>query len=158
MDILGREKLHHLSEHILDECESLFFSYAKDLIRYAPFLPNLIRTAGTAEFRVSSDSSLHMSRKVNLRNDGDTLRCRIGNDLLELSLGVVSAIRDAIVVRALADEGTLSPATHLGKERIFLNLDSPTLVVGKVPVKGIELVKLHHIKIFADLISREEMA
>ena len=72
MYIFSREELAHFCKDILKELHGLLFADAKYIIRNTPVAPNLIRTACTSELRISSKSSQHMSRQVNLRNYGNS--------------------------------------------------------------------------------------
>ena len=54
-------------------------------------------------------------------------------------------------------DGLVADRSDLGKLRIFLDLDSPTLIVCKMPVESIELMDFHYIKISLDCVHIKEM-
>ena len=163
VDIFRREKVAYFGKHILKELHGLFFSYAKYIIRYAPISPDLIWPSGTSEFRICCQSCQHVSWKVDFRNDGDSLCCSVFYDFANLVLGIPHAFSVWSVVILFAfedvpDDGLLSDGAHLGQFRIFLDLHSPTLVVGKVPVESVELVYFHDVEVSLDGIHSEEVS
>ena len=158
MDIFGREELHKLCEHILQEGEHVFFSGAHDLIGHTPLSPDLVRASGASQLRISREGSEHVTRQVDLRDDNDPQRLGVGDHLADLVLGVISAIADTIVGgEVLSDHGTVAEGSYLGELGVFLNLNPPALVLGEVPVQAVELVYRHDIEVLLDLFDGEEM-
>ena len=70
----------------------------------------------------------------------------IRNDFADFLLGIISAIT------------AFPPCACYRKPRIPLYLDPPALIIGKMPVKDIHLVQLHHIDIPFHFGDAEEMA
>jgi hypothetical protein len=104
-----------------------------------------------------------MARKVDLRNDSDALAGSIVKDFPYLvlcevaSLTVWSSVID-LAFEKMAYECLLSYGSNLCEAWIFLDLKPPSLVVGKMPVKSVELVYLHDIQVFLYFIHCEEVA
>ena len=161
--IFGREELADLCEDILKELHCLLLSDAEDVVSDAPFAPYVVWAACTSELWVSSESREHMARKIDLRNDRDALAGSIVKNLPYLvlcevaSLSVRSSVID-LAVEKVAYESLLSYSSHLCQAWIFLDLESPSLVVCNVPVEGVELVHFHDVKVSLYLIHVEEVA
>ena len=73
---------------------------------------------------------LHMAGHVNLGNDRYEMRLGEGDDLANVILRIESAVA-RIALR--------SPRADFSELRIFLDLDSPALIVGEMPVESIQL-------------------
>ena len=160
--IFGREKFAYFSEDILKELHGLFLSDAENVVGDTPVTPYFVGTACTSELRISCKRSKHMARKVNLRNYSNALCSCIFQDLLYLVLSEIAAFSVAcmvifIALEDVADDGLVSDGSHFCKAWVFLDLKSPALVVGEVPVEGIELVDFHDVEIFLDLVHVEEV-
>ena len=163
VDILIWEEVGYFSEYIFKEYHCLLFSYTKNILRNAPLLPYFIWSSCTSQLRVCCKSCLHMTRKVDFRDDLDALCSSIGNNLSDLVLSVPHSFTVWCSVISLAvvdmtNECLFSDRTYLSEFRIFLDLHSPSLVVSEVPVKSVELVYLHDIEIFLYLVDAEEMS
>ena len=82
-----------------------------------------------------------MARKVDLRDNLDIARCRIGYNLANLLLSVETTI---LLVPLTQRGRKLRVATtktaNLSKLRVRLNLDTPTLTIREVPVELVNLV------------------
>ena len=103
-----------------------------------------------------------MAGKVDLRDDVDTLCGSIIDDLADLLLAEPAAfsIWSAVIYLALekmAYESFLSDGSYFRELWIFLDFDSPSLVIGDMPVEGVQLVHLHDVKISLDHVHVEEM-
>ena len=164
MHILGWEKGCNLSEDILKEYHCLFVSGAKHVVSNTPASPYIVRTSGTSVLRICGKSSEHMTRKVNLRNDLDSLCSSVIDDFLYLllrepaSFSISYSVVHTLASVKVAYKSLLSDRSDFSEKRILLDLHSPSLVVGKMPVKGVELVDFHHIEIFLHHIHIEEMS
>ena len=162
MHIFGREKLAHFCEYIFKELHGLFLSDTEHIIRDAPVAPHLVRPSCTSEFGISCKSCQHMARQVNFRNHGDSLRSRILQDFLYLLLRepISLSIRSLVIslsVVGMADDGLVADRAYFGKARVFLDLKSPSLVVGEVPVQCVEFMYLHDVKVLLYFINTEEV-
>ena len=98
VDILRREELCDFLQHIVNECKGLVVAGAEHVVRHAPLLPHLVRTAGASHVWVSGKSSLHVAGQINLRNDGNIAVCGILDDVANLLLGVETAVRLAVIL------------------------------------------------------------
>ena len=101
-----------------------------------------------------------MTRKVNLRNHINTLCSSISYNLANLILSVPHAltIRHSVMRREiLLDTSSFTNRANLCKTWVLLDLNSPTLVLSKMPVELIEFIYLHDIKITLNLFNTEEM-
>ena len=160
MYVLSREHVNDFKEHIFQEPEGLLLAGAHDVRRDTPSAPHIILFAGAAQLRICSDCCKHVGRYINLRYDSNTQRGGISYNFPYLFLCIVSAMRDAVilhVIPSLAYGGLFSHRTDLYKLRIFLYLDSPSLIIGKMPVECVHLVDSHHVKVLLHLIHAIEM-
>ena len=146
VDILRREELCDLLEHVVDESQNLVVASAENVVRDAPLLPYLVRTAGASKLGIGCKSRLHMSWQVNLRNDGDVAVGCILHDVAYLLLCVEAVVGYAVVLAyVMTDNGLLALGTNLGEQRIFLYLDAPSLVVGEMPMEAVDVVQGEHV-------------
>ena len=158
MHVGAGEQLDHFRQHVLQELEGAFLDVEQGGVD-APFVEHVDLLAGHAEFRIRGHRGLRMPGGVDLRDDGDVaFRC-IAHHVADLVLGVVAAIRTRFPVAAHAAiaRGNAA-AADLGQLRISLDLDAPALVVGQVPVEGVELVQRHRVEQLLDFIHGLEMA
>ena len=162
MYILGREEFADLCEDILKELHCILLSYAENVVSNAPLAPYVVWAACTSELWICCKCCKHVSRKVDLRNDSDALSCSIVKDFPYLvlcevaSLSVWSSVID-LAVEKVAYECLLSYSSNLCEAWIFLDLESPSLVVCNVPVEGVELVYFHDVKVSLHLIHVKEV-
>ena len=99
-----------------------------------------------------------MPRHFYLRDNSNIPVCRISYYLPYLLLRIKPTVRCIIIkVRVIAGVaahlGLRTYAAHFCKLWIFLYLYAPALVIGKVPVKIIELVSSHYFEVFLDKIN-----
>ena len=106
MYVLRREESHNLLQHVVDKLHCLVVASAEYVVRYAPHLPYLIRTARAAQFGISSKSCLHVSRQVYLWNDSNVAVGSVLHDVAYLLLCVEASVWFAVVLaRVVADDG-----------------------------------------------------
>ena len=85
-----------------------------------------------------------MPRHLDLGNDGDVTCRGVRDDLSHLLLGVEPAVRLPVTdvgSEVLAEDGLLPPGPDLREARILLDLQPPTLIIGQMQVKRVELVE-----------------
>ena len=88
----------------------------------------------------------------------------VGHNLADLVFGEIAAVRAflSLLGRFGLAPGHIAavhpPCSHLGEQRILVNLDAPAVVVGEVEMELVELVQGHHIQVFLHLVNIEEMA
>ena len=102
-----------------------------------------------------------MTRHLNLGDNLYITLCCIGNHLANLILSVEATIGCAIPlygVKTMTYEGLLTHSTLLSKLGVCLNLDTPTLIVGEVPVQAVELVCGEDVDVVLHVSHREEVA
>ena len=88
-----------------------------------------------------------MAGQLNLRHHGDAARGGVGHHPPHFVLRVVAAVRHGVRAVAVVGQGGGGAAgAHLREPRPGAYLQAPTLIVGQVPVKGVELVERHQIK------------
>ena len=101
-----------------------------------------------------------MTWKVDFRNHIDTLGSRIVNDFTNLLLSIPHslAVWDSVCrIKILLYTSAGTERTDRSEFRIFLDLNSPALVIGKMPVEGIEFMHLHDVEISLHLFHTEEV-
>ena len=106
VDDLGGEDVHNLRQHILDKLIDALIADAEYIFIDTPVVPHLIWSSRTAQFRIAGEGCEHVSRHVDLRDDGDVPFLGISDDVAGFLLSVIAAIGDAVVdVGVGADDG-----------------------------------------------------
>ena len=88
----------------------------------------------------------------------------VSHNLADLVLGEVTAVAAFLAFFGLfrLAPGYIaaihSPGSYLGEQGIFVNLDTPAVVVGEVEMELVELVQGHHVQVFLHFVDAEEMA
>ncbi len=141
MDVLRRKDLHHFGQHSLQKGECLLLAGAEHIVEHTPFTGYLIGTTGTTQLGISSQRCQHMTGQVHFGDDGDVPLLRIFYHLFQLLFGVESAMGYTVILaRVAADHCFLTHGSLLDEFGISINFDAPSLVVGQVPVKAIDVV------------------
>ena len=96
-------------------------------------------------------------------NFGDNLNMpflSIGNNIPYLILCIKATIFFIIVClsRMVTYNRTISISAHLSESRVFFDLYSPALIFCQMPMKGVQLMHGHNIKISLHECYRKEMA
>ena len=166
MDVFRREKADDLFQHPLDEFEGRLLADAEHPVVDIPGLAHLVLFARAAEPRIGGQRAHGMSGEFDLGDHRDKTLRGVVHDVADLVLRIVTAIGRfvelavfvVLAARVAADQRTAAYGTHLGQFRVFLNLDTPSLVVGQVPVEHVELMQGHDIERLLHFVDREEMA
>ena len=159
MDHLGGENIHNLRQHILDELIDFRIAYTEHILIDTPIVPHLIGTACATQFRITRQSSQHVSGHIDLGDDGDMTLGSIADNLTGLSLGVETTVGDVVVKVGIgADDGARTLRTNLRKLRPFLNLDAPTLIVGEMPVENVHIMERQQVNELLHEVDGPEMA
>ena len=159
MDKFGWEDVRKLLQHVLAESINLLVAEAEHVQIDAPSVSHLVRTSRASELGIGGESSLHVSRHVNLGDDGDVSLACVLHDFASLILSVESAVFSLVVHhRVESDDGARTLRSNARKTRILLYLDSPSLIVGEMPVKDVHVMHSHEVKIFLDEVHGEEVA
>ena len=159
MDVLAGEKLHYLAENSVDELVGGVIAGAQHIIAHAPYLPHVIRTAGAAEVGIGGKGSEHVTGKVYFGDNGYVTVGGVGYDVTSLVLGVETAIRYAVVHPGVVTyHSAFALWAYFGEFGKALDFNAPALVVGQVPVKGVDVVKREHVDEALHRVGGEEVA
>ncbi|CAM3661088.1 hypothetical protein STAL104432_27240 [Streptomyces albus] len=114
---------------------------------------------GGAEFGVGGDGGLGVAGQLDLGDDGDVPFGGVGDDLAQVVLGVVAAVRAFVPQRrgTVPDAGAGPPGAGPGEARIAVDLDAPALVVGQVEVEDVELVGGEQVEDAQDTVLGQEV-
>ncbi len=98
--------------------------------------------------RICGKYALHVSGQIYLGNDGDLTVCRIPDNVAHLLLSVETFMGN-VVKRApvLAYHGLGTLGAHFGQLRMLLDLQTPALVIGKMPMKLVDVMKRQNVDI-----------
>ena len=98
-----------------------------------------------------------MPRDINLGNDGDPSGSSILYYCTKLILSIKTSISNTVSYFPALNLRTVSPSPDFGQAGIFFTLYTPSLIVGKVPVKAVHLMDKHQVDYFIHLFGRDEM-
>ena len=150
MHIRRRKQSSHLLQYLPGKLIGFFISQTEHILVYSSrFHGYPIRTARTAQFRISSQYRRRVSRQVNLRHYRNSLCSRITYHFPDFILRIESAC----LLTALS-----TPGSDFRQPGIFRNLDSPSLIVCQVPVEIVQTMYGKHIDKALHLLHREEVA
>ena len=152
VDVFRREDFHHLCKDILQNLDGALFSNTH-------FCYRSTRIRGTCQLRKRSNGGQSVTRHLNFRNYRNVTLFGIGHKFPHIIFRVVSAISPCCTLTNEFASGVIelfpsiahSPCAILGKIRIFLYLDSPSLVISQMQMQSVELQCSHH----ADLLFHE---
>ena len=101
-----------------------------------------------------------MSGKVNFRDDGHVALGSISYNFATLLLGIYEgAIMLAVILATITADNCLVALSCYSRELgVFLNLDTPSLVVGQVPVEAVDVVQSQDIHKTLDRVNTEIVA
>ena len=156
--VRGREQFDHLGQHVLDELQRAFLGI-EQVGEHAPLVVDGQRLLGAAQLRVGDDGRGGVAGHVQFRDHLDMALRGIGDDLADLLLGVIAAVATRLACARL-NPGIAQrhpAAADLGELGVTLDLHAPALVIGQVPVEGVELVLGHRVEELADLVQALEM-
>ena len=142
VDVSAGEDRHQLVEHVLDEGDALR-PRIEQIGHDAPIVADQRPVAEDAELRIGGDERVGVAGQVDLRHDGDAADAGIGDQFLQLCLGVEAA--DAVLLGRLGSAGPRRqpPAADAGELGVFLDFDTPALIVRQVEVERVELHARH---------------
>src|SRR5665647_891597 len=158
-DVRRREQLHDLVEHVREEIDRALL-HVEYILVDAPPGPHLQLLPAHSQLGVSGERRLHMTRRLDLGDHRDEPRISVGNDLADVVLRVVAAVRASVAgrVRLRADLALPAPRAHLGQSRVAKDLDAPTLVLGQVQMQHVEPVHGHEVDETQHVMLRHEVA
>ena len=152
VEVFAREEGYDFVEYILDELKGRLLTSAIDIIFDTPNITyDILTTIGEAgKLRVRGDSTHTVTWHLDLRDDRHKAILRIADDLADLILRI-----EATVATAISFD---TPSTDLSQAGILLDLNTPALVLGEVPVELIDLKHRDDINVLLHLVYREEVA
>ena len=154
------EHLYHLVEHILDKLYCLWIGNIQHVAEYASVYLYAVCTVGVAaELGICCAHCTRVSGEFHLGNNLDmTLGC-ISHNIAALLLGIeIWAVCLVYVITTVYRVNTpriVAHRTNSCQSWIFLDLETPSLVISKVPVKAVHLVICHYIYHAFDLLDSE---
>ena len=174
VEIGVREYCAQFGDNVLGKLNSLGVGHVEHVGTDTAVYPHLGSIARVArELWVCSQCGNEMSGHIDLGQHVNVALGSVTHNIPHLLLCVVEGAILAVGLRALAcpiylavllnlGYGSVVAAAALGtlgcEQRILLYLGTPTLVVGKVPMKHIHFVNGHKIYHFLHLLNGEEMA
>src|SRR4029077_354806 len=138
MNIFGWKQLDHFLQNVFQKRESLLF-WRINIGINSPGSSNLgmiIRDVTISVLRIAGEGGGGVTGHFDLWNDRDKpIRC-VSDNLPDVILGKISSIRCAIAQGRIPEHRRARPlGTDLGKKRILLYFDAPSLVFGQMPVQ-----------------------
>ena len=149
VEILAREKRHHFANNILQEVEHIFLARTHHDILNTPYHSRSPLLALARKIRISRDGCHHVARKVDFWNHGNVALSCISYNVLDFLLCIETAIGRAVTLKAIA--------TDRSQLRIFLDFDTPALVLGQVEVHGIHLEHRHQVELLLYILYSNEV-
>ena len=126
MEVFAGEHRSDLIDHIFQELEWFFFACTHNDVFNAPDDTGSTLFAFAGQFGISSDSGHFVSREFQFRNNGDKAVCGIFYNILNLFLCIETTVFGSFTFDTFC--------TDLCQLRIFLDFDTPALIVGQMPV------------------------
>ncbi|OQA69078.1 MAG: hypothetical protein BWY37_00873 [Firmicutes bacterium ADurb.Bin262] len=135
MDMFGGEYIEHFVEDAVHRLQRRIFAGAQDVGENA--LPGLYGDlfARAGQFGIGRNRRRHVPGHVDFGDHIDVPFGAISDDFTQFAFGIESAVVLSRVY--LAEVGTQPYRALFGQQGIAFNRNSPTLVVGQMPVKGI---------------------
>ena len=149
VEIFAREERHYLANDILQEVEHIFLTRTHHDILNTPNHSRSPLLALAGERWISSDCCHHVTRKVDFRNHGDVALGCIIHDVLDFLLCIETAIGRTVTLEAIAADGS--------QLRIFLDFDTPALVLSEVEVHGVYLEHRHDVELLLHIFYGDEV-
>ena len=168
------EDIAQLGDDVLGKLHGLGIGHVEHIRADATIDPHLRGVVGvTTVLGIGMHSSHEVSGHVHLGQYVDMTLSGIAYHLSHLLLGIVEGAILATRLRTFASPihlpvlldtsdgsviATLTLGTDGGEQRILLDLGTPSLVVGQVPVEDVHLVDSHQVDHLLHLLNGKEMA
>ncbi len=149
VDVGGGKEVRHLGQHALQDLEGLLVPGAVDVGVDAPVVLHFERAAGAGQLGVRGQGGHRVPGHLDLGNDHHVTALGVAHDLPDVVLGIESAVNDAVL--------GLAPGALPGELGVFLDLDSPALVLGQMPVEAVHLEFRQQVDVPLDEILGHEM-
>ena len=159
---LEGEEVHHFFHNVLGELNSFGIGHVENVRINTTLERNLVFSIGpAAKFGIGRQCRNNMTGHIDFRKDFYMACFGISHHLAHLFLRVeerpILLIGPIRAVLQISEIGVFTRGTNSGEFGIFLDFQTPTLVVRDVPVEAIELIVGHHVEYFLNLINIEEM-
>ena len=150
VDIGGGEQIRHLVQNVLQKPYRFLLSGADQVGEDAADVQHLI-VIGRLDFRlhpvfqdgspaaelgIGGQHGAGVAGNVHLRDDLNAPFQGVGHHLANLRLGVIAAV--VLRFGDISEIGVCPPGAHLGELGVFLDFHTPALIVGQVPVQGVQ--------------------
>ena len=148
MDNFPGKQFRHLVQDIPKEVVDGIITQADHLLADAPGRTHFVSLAPASEVRISGQRGLRMPGHLDFGHDRNPACSCIGDYLPDLVLRIITAVRRSVVLFAflnMPDQRLLPHRPYLCQKGVFPDLDPPTLIVGKMPMKRVEFVQEHHV-------------
>ena len=124
------EERRHLAQEAVEEGVDLFLRRVEGGVEDPPLVLDAVRAGQRGQLGMPDEPARHVAGHVELRHHADAARGGVGDDLAELVLRVVLAVRP-----------------HLVQPRMALALHAEALVLGEVPVQDVQLHRRHAVEV-----------
>ena len=150
VDIGAGEEVRHLVQNVQQEPEGVFPPGAEQVgedaagvqhpvvigvLRFRQAAP-LKAFPPAAELGISCQHGAGVAGDLDLWDDLDAQGSGVVHHLANLVLGIIAAV--VLCLGNIAEIRAAPPAAHLGQAGIFFDFQPPALVVGQVPVHGVQ--------------------
>src|ERR1700730_5947630 len=135
------EETGHLADEFIEKPVSLFPGRVHGGIEDSPLALNFVRSGPAGQFGIPGEPRRTVAWHVELRHHADTTLLCIRDHAADFGLGVEEPVR-----------------THFMQLREYPALDAEALVLGKMPVKYVQLDRGHAVQVALDYIHRDEVA
>lgn len=164
VDQLRGKERDDLVEHVFEEFERALLARTEDVVRAADPTRYFVGfvSVPAPQPGVGRQGRERVSGHFDFGDDRDVPLGGIGDDLADLVLRVKAAVPPEFegggLLLVAADLGFRTPRPDLGQARVAFDLDAPALVVGQVPVKGVELGGGHAVEVALHELHGEKVA
>ena len=160
MNIAGGEKLHHLIQNILHKSESRLFGTI-NIIENTPTAFHLKRPSGTGIFRICCQCRHAMSWHFYFRNNFHKTLLGVCHHFFDIFLCIKSAITLSVplcrIIPHISHNRFFTVTSDGSQFGIFLDFDTPSLVISQMPMKDVQLMKSKQVNMTLYILLRNEM-
>ena len=157
----SRKEVHNLRKDIFHEGDGGILDI-EHALGDSPVATNPGPGLKVPQFWISGNGRHHVAGHINFRNERDVAPCCKGDDLPNVILRVIPAIRGGVIsARAdilVSDQSAVAARADLGKKGILLDLDPPALIFSQMEMADVEAVKREEVNEPADIRNREKVA
>ena len=151
------EQVDHFGQDAFEKLQR-FLARVEQVGVHAPVVRRLGGAIDHAVLRIRRHCRLGVAGHVDFRNDGDMAGRGVGHHVAYLFLRVMAAVPVGGAVGVAPGVALRhAAAADLGEPGVALDLDAPALVIGEMPMEGVELVRGHRVEQGLDLLHTPEM-